>query len=51
MSTQSTFSKLDIPYIDLWAFLFERNDKPFPDHKGMLSLVQAAIRQKVMEIA
>ena len=34
MPTESTFPKLDIPNLDLWGFLFERKDKPFPDDKG-----------------
>jgi hypothetical protein len=35
MPTESSFPKLNIPNIDLWAFLFERKDRPFPDNKGM----------------
>jgi hypothetical protein len=34
MPTQSTFPNLEIPNVDLWAFLFERKDKPYPDNKG-----------------
>lgn len=33
MPTESLYPKLDIPDTDLWGFLFERNDRPFPDDK------------------
>ncbi|KAG9242973.1 hypothetical protein BJ878DRAFT_553963 [Calycina marina] len=33
MPTKSGYSDLDIPDLDLWTFLFERKDKPFPDTK------------------
>jgi len=33
MPTESSYPELDIPNIDLWAFLFERKDKPYPDNK------------------
>jgi hypothetical protein len=35
MPTESSYDKLDIPNVDLWAFLFERKDREFPDDKGM----------------
>jgi hypothetical protein len=38
MPTDSTYPRIDIPNIDLWAFLFERKDKEFPDDKGTLHL-------------
>lgn len=34
MPTESTYPKLDIPNIDLWAFLFERKDREYTDNKG-----------------
>ena len=34
MPTESLYPKIDIPSVDLWTFLFERNDRPFPDDKG-----------------
>jgi len=34
MPTESAYPKLDIPNVDLWGFLFERNDRPFPDDKS-----------------
>ena len=34
MPTESSFPPVVIPNLDLWAFLFERKDKPFPDDKG-----------------
>ena len=40
MPTESTFPRLEIPNVDLWAFLFEREDKPYPDNKGGLLLPQ-----------
>jgi hypothetical protein len=36
MPTESNYPKLDVPNVDLWAFLFERKDREFPDDKGML---------------
>ncbi|KAL2045451.1 hypothetical protein ABVK25_012095 [Lepraria finkii] len=33
MPTESRYPKIDVPNTDLWAFLFERNDRPFPDDK------------------
>ncbi|KAK3167775.1 hypothetical protein OEA41_004221 [Lepraria neglecta] len=33
MPTESLYPKIDVPNADLWAFLFERNDRPFPDDK------------------
>ncbi|CAF9940554.1 MAG: hypothetical protein HETSPECPRED_002443 [Heterodermia speciosa] len=33
MPTESTYPPIDVPKVDLWAFLFERNDRPFPDDK------------------
>jgi 4-coumarate--CoA ligase len=37
MPTESTYPSIDIPDVDLWAFLFERKDRAFGDDKGMLS--------------
>lgn len=34
MPTESSFPPIVIPNLDVWAFLFERKDKPFPDDKG-----------------
>lgn len=33
MPTKSSYPEVPIPDIDLWEFLFERKDKPFPDDK------------------
>ncbi|KAL2857669.1 hypothetical protein BJX68DRAFT_229293 [Aspergillus pseudodeflectus] len=33
MPVSSQYPPVDIPNIDLWTFLFERRDKPFPDDK------------------
>jgi hypothetical protein len=46
MPTVSTYPTLDIPSLDLWDFLFNRNDKSFPDHKGTVSpLVTISLAQ------
>lgn len=34
MPTKSSYPEIPIPDVDLWAFLFERKDKTFPDDKG-----------------
>ena len=34
MPAESTYPRLEIPNVDLWGFLFERTDRPFPDDKG-----------------
>jgi 4-coumarate--CoA ligase len=34
MPTKSSYPELPIPDTDLWGFLFERKDKPYPDDKG-----------------
>ncbi|OXV10990.1 hypothetical protein Egran_01251 [Elaphomyces granulatus] len=31
MPTSSPYRHLDIPNVDLWTFLFERKDRPYPD--------------------
>jgi hypothetical protein len=43
MPTESGYPKLDIPNLDLWAFLFERKEKPFPDDKGSLPSLSPAL--------
>lgn len=35
MPVSSRYPPVDIPDLDIWSFLFERQDKPFPDDKGM----------------
>jgi hypothetical protein len=37
MPTDSTFPRIDIPDVDVWAFLFERKNKEYPDDKGTFS--------------
>lgn len=34
MPTGSPYPSFEVPELDLWAFLFERKDKPYPDDKG-----------------
>ncbi|EKD19236.1 putative 4-coumarate-CoA ligase [Drepanopeziza brunnea f. sp. 'multigermtubi' MB_m1] len=33
MPTHSAYPLIDVPDVDLWTFLFERKDRPFPDDK------------------
>lgn len=33
MPTPSPYPSIDVPNIDIWAFLFERKEKPYPDDK------------------
>ncbi|KAJ5776911.1 hypothetical protein N7520_000157 [Penicillium odoratum] len=33
MPVSSNYPPIDIPNVDLWSFLFERKDRPFPDDK------------------
>jgi hypothetical protein len=35
MPAKSAYAEPPIPDVDIWAFLFERNDKLYPDDKGM----------------
>jgi 4-coumarate--CoA ligase len=35
MPVQSAFPPFELPKQDIWAFLFERKDKPYPDDKGL----------------
>ncbi|CAJ2501679.1 Uu.00g045320.m01.CDS01 [Anthostomella pinea] len=35
MPVKSLHADLDIPDLDLWTYLFERKDKPFPDDKAI----------------
>lgn len=34
MPVSSNYPTVDIPDLDLWSFLFERKDRPFPDDKS-----------------
>jgi hypothetical protein len=34
MPVSSDYPTVDIPNVDLWTFLFERKDRPFPDDKS-----------------
>ena len=38
MPTESLYPKFDIPDVDLWGFLFERNDRSYPEDKSITSL-------------
>lgn len=34
MPIESSHTPLDLPNVDLWRFLFERQDREYPDNKG-----------------
>lgn len=34
MPTESFYPSFEVPEVGLWDFLFERNDREFPDDKG-----------------
>ncbi|KAH8698307.1 putative phenylacetyl-CoA ligase [Talaromyces proteolyticus] len=36
MPTKSSYPDIDVPNVDVWSFMFERKDRPFPDDKVML---------------
>lgn len=38
MPVSSPYPSVDIPNVDLWTFLFERKDKPFPDDNSESSI-------------
>ena len=42
MPYPSSFPPVSIPDLDLWTFLFERKDKPFPSSKGTEAGVHSA---------
>lgn len=35
MPSESKYPNVPIPDLDLWSFLFERKDRPYPDDKGI----------------
>lgn len=54
MPVSSRYPPVDIPDLDIWSFLFERKDKPFPDDKGMYILSppsQHFIRSTIIELS
>lgn len=46
MPTNSPFSDVEIPDVDIWTFLFERTDREYPDDKGTDSLALSQIRHR-----
>jgi 4-coumarate--CoA ligase len=36
MPVASSYPKFEVPTVDIWAFLFEKKDREFPDSKGKL---------------
>ncbi|PWY84385.1 acetyl-CoA synthetase-like protein [Aspergillus eucalypticola CBS 122712] len=51
MPVSSSYSSITIPDVDIWEFLFERADRPFPDDKGMFSRGAVPHRQDVKDKA
>ncbi|KAI9697638.1 MAG: hypothetical protein M1836_004588 [Candelina mexicana] len=41
MPFESTYPPFEVPKVDLWAFLFERKDREFPDDKSKLPNLQS----------
>lgn len=41
MPVSSSYPSFEVPNLDLWNFLFERKDKPYPDDKSTLYLLPA----------
>lgn len=39
MPVKSLYPDFEIPDTDIWSFLFERNDRDFPEDKGKLILI------------
>ena len=37
MPIKSSYPDLELQDKDIFSFLFKRQDRPFPDHKGMTS--------------
>lgn len=35
MPTESTYPPIDIPDVDIWAYMFERKDREYPEDKGL----------------
>lgn len=35
MPVESQYPRFEVPNVDLWNFLFERKDKPYPDDKSI----------------
>lgn len=39
MPVASSYPPVSIPEVDIWDFLFERKDRPFPDDKSKASFL------------
>lgn len=39
MPVSSSYPPVNIPEVDIWDFLFERKDRPFPDDKSTASFL------------
>jgi hypothetical protein len=36
MPIESSYPKFEVPKVDIWSFLFDKKDRPYPDDKGWL---------------
>lgn len=41
MPVKSTYPDFEIPNVDIWSFMFERKDRPFPEDKGTWHIIIA----------
>lgn len=39
MPTKSSLPDIEIPAVDLWAFIFERKDREFSDEQGKHAVI------------
>lgn len=44
MPIESSHPPLKIPNVDLWRFLFERQDREYPDNKGSQPVYPSPVR-------
>lgn len=41
MPVASRYPPVEVPDVDVWDFLFERKDRPFPDDKSIIYSIAA----------
>jgi hypothetical protein len=49
MPISSSYPQIEIPNVDIWDFLFERKDKPYPNEKGELVVNHNLVTQMLMK--
>ena len=49
MPTRSSYPDIDIPQKDIWSFLFERDDRPYPDAKGNFKYLLTLLNANILE--